>query len=82
MPFIKMIEKDEAEGALKPIYEEILAGRGGRLPPPFKGISLNPDAVAAVKNLNAAITFGNSTLGTRREEMLSTMVSTLNDCDY
>ncbi len=82
MPFVHMIEKDDAEGRIKEVYDEILAWRNGRLPPPFKGVSLNPEAVVAIKQLNQAVTFGASTLGTRREEMLATQISLLNECDY
>lgn len=82
MTFIGMIDRDQAQGRLNEVYEEIVAWRNGRLPPPFKGISLNAEAVAAVKQLNSAVTFGASTLGARREEMLGTFISTINDCDY
>jgi len=32
--------------------------------------------------MNNAVTFGGSTLGRRREELISTVVSALNDCFY
>ena len=82
MPFVKVYERDEAQGRLKEVYEHIVAAYNGRLPPPFKGIGLNPEAVLAVRQLNVACSFGASTLGKRREEMIATFVSRLNDCDY
>ena len=82
MPFVKVYEREEAQGRLKEIYEHIISTNNGRLPPPFKAIGLNPEAVLAVRQLNTACSFGASTLGRRREEMLATFVSRLNDCDY
>jgi hypothetical protein len=82
MPFVKVFERDEAQGRLKEVYEDLIAWRSGCLPPPFKGIGLNPEAVLAVKQLNLACSFGASSLGVRREEMLVTFISRLNECDY
>jgi hypothetical protein len=82
MPFVKVYERDEAQGRLKEVYDDLIAWRNGRLPPPFKGIGLNPEAVLAVKQLNVACSFGASSLGVRREEMLATFISRLNECDY
>lgn len=82
MPFIRTVERDEATGPLKELYEEIVKLRGGRLPPPFKAASLYPEAVQAIKDLNMTVTFGASTLGRRKEELLATVVSQINECDY
>jgi hypothetical protein len=82
MPFVEVYERDEAQGRLKEVYEELIAWRNGRLPPPLKGIGLNPDAALALKQRNVACSFGASTLGVRREEMLATFIPRLNDCDY
>lgn len=82
MTFIKVIEKDEAESPLKEMYEEMMASRGGRLPPVLQIMSLHPEAMDAVNKLNSKISFGGSTLGRRKEEMIATLVSSINDCDY
>jgi len=82
MAFIELVEPAQAEGPLKAIYEAIMQTRGGRLPPPFKAASLHPQAVQALEELNRAVTFGGSTLGRRKEELIATLVSRLNDCDY
>jgi hypothetical protein len=42
----------------------------------------SPRALSAVNRTNNAVTFGGSTLGRRREELVSTAVSALNDCYY
>jgi len=41
-----------------------------------------PNVLRTVSMTNAAISFGGSTLGRRREEMISTFVSAINDCYY
>ena len=82
MPFIKTVEREEATGPLKALYEEIVALRNGRLPPPFKAASLYPEAVQRIKEMSFTVTFGGSTLGRRKEELIATVVSRINDCDY
>ncbi len=42
----------------------------------------SPKALRAVLQMNAAVTFGGSSLGRRREELVATAVSALNDCFY
>ncbi len=42
----------------------------------------NPRALRAVMQMNQAVTFGGSSLGRRREELISSTVSALNDCFY
>ena len=81
MAFIRIIEPEEADEKTLRAFEQISGGRG-RLPLVMQCMSLHPDAMLAVKDLNMAITFGGSQLGRRREEMIATLVSTLNECDY
>jgi uncharacterized peroxidase-related enzyme len=45
-------------------------------------MGLRPDALRSVWNLNRDITFGASTLGRTREEMIATAVSAINRCHY
>jgi hypothetical protein len=82
MSYIKIIEKDEAEGRVKEVYEELITQFGGRLPPVMQCMSLNPEAIPAVVALNHAITFGASTLTRVQEEMIATTTSIINECDY
>ena len=42
----------------------------------------NPRALRAVMQMNSAVTFGGSSLGRMREELVATTVSALNDCFY
>ena len=82
MSYIHLIPREEAEGPLKEIYQRLIERSGGRLPRVLQAMSLHPDAIGAVIKWGETITFGGSTLGRVREEMLATMVAVLNDCDY
>ena len=42
----------------------------------------SPKALEAVMRLNNTVTFGGSVLGRRREELVATTVSALNECFY
>ena len=42
----------------------------------------NPKALKAVLQMNYAVTFGGSSLGSRREELIASSVSALNQCFY
>ena len=45
-------------------------------------MSINPDLMAAVQNLNAKATFGSSALSRIQEEAIATVVSLVNRCRY
>ena len=45
-------------------------------------MSINPDLMAAVQNLNYKATFGSSALTRTREEAIATVVSLVNRCRY
>ncbi len=82
MSFVKTYELEEAQGKLAEVYADLTKSRKGRLPGAYKSMSLNLEALLAVKHLNETLSFGASTLGRRREEMIATVVSAMNDCDY
>jgi len=42
----------------------------------------NPAAMRGVLAMNSGVTFGGSSLGRRREELIATATSALNDCFY
>jgi len=42
----------------------------------------SPATLRGVMQMNQAVTFGGSSLGRRREEMIAASVSALNDCFY
>lgn len=87
MTWVKTIDESEATGRLGEVYAKLLGSTlGGRriskIPPIMKCMSLRPDALHGVWQLNSAITFGASTLGRTREEMIATAVSAVNHCHY
>ena len=45
-------------------------------------MSINPDLMAAVQNLNHTATFGSSALARTQEEAIATVVSLVNRCRY
>ena len=45
-------------------------------------MKVNPPAMKAILQMNSAITFGASSLGTYREELIASTVSGLNQCFY
>ncbi|MCH8280574.1 MAG: peroxidase-related enzyme [Chloroflexi bacterium] len=52
------------------------------VPPIFRAMSLNPDALDAVKRLNEVISFGNSGLSRIQEESIATVVAVANRCRH
>ena len=52
------------------------------LPDIFQVLSLNPDALDTVKQLNETLSFGNSPLGRVREEAIATVVAVANRCRF
>jgi hypothetical protein len=78
------VSEKEATGRLADIYGELMKSplAGGRVFNIMKCIGLRPEALNAVWRLNMSITFGASTLGRRREEIIATAVSALNHCHY
>jgi alkylhydroperoxidase family enzyme len=84
MAWVRTFDEKEATGKLAAIYDELKKTKlaGGRVPNIMKCMGLRPEALMGVWRLNMAITFGASTLGRRREEMIATAVSALNHCHY
>ena len=52
------------------------------LPPVISVMSINKQAMEAVQNLNASITFGASVLTRVQEEEIAAVVSATNHCRY
>lgn len=82
MSHIRIIPHKEAEGELKGVLDEMIQPPATRLPMVLQCMSLNPAALQAVSRLNNTVTFGASTLTRAKEEMIATLVSVINGCDY
>jgi len=81
MAWIKCIEEEEATGKLKEYYEHIKKTRG-KIANILKVQSLNPDALEAHLDLYLTLMFGESGLTRIQREMIATVVSATNNCDY
>jgi uncharacterized peroxidase-related enzyme len=81
MAWIKLIEEKEATGKLKEYYEHVKRTRG-KIANILKVQSLNPDALKTHLDLYLTLMFGKSGLTRIQREMIATVVSVANNCDY
>ncbi len=81
MPWIKVIEPEDAAGELKQEYDDA-AKRAGKVFNILKVQSLNPGALRASMQMYRATMFGPSGLSRAEREMLATVVSWANRCFY
>jgi hypothetical protein len=84
MPYIRTIAPAEATGRVKEIYE---SGSGpsaarGKVSMIRQVQSLNPDVLAAWRDLDVGIMRGESGITRRQREMIATVVSVTNKCSY
>ena len=78
MPFIKTIDEGDAEGELKAYYDKM----GGRVGNIQKIYSIKPPLLQAYRDFSRAVTFGATSLGRRREEILAVAISSMINCKY
>lgn len=81
MPFIKVINENEATGELKRVYEQITSARG-KLSNIMKIHSLMPDTMIKHLELYISIMFSRTNLSREEKEILAVVVSKDNNCDY
>ena len=81
MAWIKVVEPEEATGALKQEYDAALA-RAGKVFNILKVQSLNPQTLKASMQMYGATMYGTSGLSRAEREMLATVVSWANHCFY
>ena len=81
MPHIRLIDVEEADGALREEYDAAI-GRAGKVFNILKGMSRNPRVLRASMELYKAIMFGQSGLTRRERELLATVTSAQQDCFY
>lgn len=81
MAWIKTIRPEEATGELAEMYEELKAkgNRGGNIEQVY---SLKPALLRAARNVAHAVTFGGSSLGRRKEELIATVIAVRLRCTY
>lgn len=81
MPHLRLIEVDEATGALREEYEAAV-GRAGKVFNIVKAMSLRPSVLARSMALYVAIMVEASGLTRQERELLATVVSHTNECHY
>ena len=82
MPYIKTIEESEATGRIREIYDKRMDHHSGKVSNIAKLFSLRPGLLEAQHIFSRAIQFGGSSLGVKREEMISVLVGSLLKCSY
>lgn len=84
MAWVKTVDESEAQGDTAEFYNMLKKAPffGGRVPNVIKSLSLRPQAMQGVYHMSSAISFGGSSLGRVREEMIATAVSAVNKCHY
>ena len=81
MAWIRTVDEPEAAGELKAIYDEHM-GERGYIPNIQKIQSIKPSLLKAYYAFSRSVTFGATSLGRRREEMLAVTISALLKCRY
>ena len=81
MPYIRLIEEEEAEGPLREEYDAAIE-RAGKVFNIVKAMSLRPAVLKASIELYREIMFGESGLSRQERELLATVVSRANECHY
>ena len=81
MAYLRLIELDEASGALREEYDAAI-GRAGKVFNIVKAMSLRPGVLRSSMELYRAIMFGPSELSRQERELLAVVVSRENDCHY
>ena len=81
MPYIKVIEEEDAGAELKETYNRIKSARG-KVSNILKIHSLLPKTIETHLNLYMSIMFNKSGLKRADRELIAVVVSATNDCDY
>lgn len=82
MPWITVVDENDAEGELKHVYDDEIAGARGKVSNIMRVQSLNPASMRAHIDLYVTVMFRNSSLSRPDCELLAAVVSSLNACDY
>jgi alkylhydroperoxidase family enzyme len=81
VPFLRLIDPDEADGLLREEYDAALA-RAGKVFNIVKAMSLRPAVLRESMRLYREVMFGSSGLTRQERELLAVVVSRENDCHY
>jgi alkylhydroperoxidase family enzyme len=81
VPYIRLIDEDDAEGLLKEEYDAAVE-RAGKIFNILKAMSLRPPVLKASIELYREIMFGESGLSRQERELLATVASAAQSCHY
>jgi uncharacterized peroxidase-related enzyme len=81
MPWIKTTSYEKASEKLKEFYQEDL-DRNGFIQNIFQALSLRPDSLITLATFRKTFAGENSLLGPRKEELIHTVVSAMNQCRH
>lgn len=81
MPNIQVISYEASEGRLREIYDELIQSRG-KLADVHMIQSLRPESIVKHMDLYLEIMFSKSLLSRSKREMIATVVSAANQCEY
>ena len=81
MPRIQGVAEENAEGKVKAVYEE-LRSVFGKVPGVMKALSLWPEVLELYANRIGMIVFSKTLLTRAVKEMIASLVSKVNECDY
>lgn len=79
--WIRYVDDDDAGGDLKDFYESVRTP-AGRIPDNQKVLSIRPKVAVAKEQLRRTLHGEASSLGARRADMISVVVSGLNSCRF
>jgi hypothetical protein len=80
MSYVRPIPATEATGDLQGTYDGIMKASGGKLPPRYQVMGHSPRALQKFLELLDTVSFGGSSLGRRREELIATLIFTIGGC--
>jgi uncharacterized peroxidase-related enzyme len=81
LPYVRLIDVEEAEGPLKEEYDAAIE-RAGKVFNIVKAMSLRPGVLRASMALYREIMFGESGLSRKERELLATVASAEQGCRY
>lgn len=81
MAWIETIQPEDATGELAQLYHQ-LQGHGRPIGNVVQAYSAKPALMRAAREFSHAVTFGGSSLGRRKEELIATVVAAQLRCTY
>ena len=81
MAWIETVQPEAATGELADLYKK-LQGHGRPIGNVVRAYSVKPALLHAAREFSHAVTFGGSSLGRRKEELIATAVAAQLRCTY